>query len=103
GATLTLCITILMLLNPFLIHDVGFLFSFVSVAGLVYFPKCFEDIRSKYLKESVLPTLTCMLFTLPISVIFFKKFSAISLISNIIAVPIISSSIYWGLVGTVLN
>ena len=103
GATLTLCITILMLLNPFLIHDVGFLFSFASVVGLVYFPKCFENIRSKYLKESVLPTLTCMLFTLPISVIFFKKFSAISLISNIIVVPIISSSIYWGLVGTVLN
>lgn len=102
-ATLILCVTLLFLFNPFLIHDVGFLFSFASVVGLIFFPKCFEAIKSKYVKESVLPTLSCMLFTLPISVIFFKKFSAISLISNIIAVPIISSSIYWGLAGTVLN
>lgn len=103
GATLVLCVTLLMLLNPFLIHDIGFLFSFTSVVGLMFFPKCFEGIKSKYIKESILPTVTCMLFTLPISVMFFKKFSAISLISNIIAVPIISSSIYWGLIGTVLN
>ncbi len=103
GATLILCITVLMLLNPFLIHDVGFLFSFASVVGLIFFPKCFESIKAKYVKESVLPTLTCMLFTLPISVMFFKKFSAISLVSNIIAVPIISSSIYWGLIGTIVN
>jgi len=78
AATLILCVTLLFLFNPFLIHDVGFLFSFASVVGLIFFPKCFEAIKSKYVKESVLPTLSCMLFTLPISVIFFKKFAKFS-------------------------
>lgn len=103
GGGLMLCATVLILINPFIIHDVGFLFSFVSVLGLIYFPKCFESIRSKYIKESILPTVTCILFTLPISVIFFGKMSAISLISNIIVIPIISQTIFWGLGITVIN
>ncbi len=103
GATLILCITVLMLLNPFLIYDVGFLFSFASVTGLIFLPKCFENLRSKFLKESVLTTLTCILFTLPISVIFFGKVSAISLLSNLIVLPIVSSTIFWGLISTILN
>lgn len=103
GAVLLICITVLILINPFLIHDVGFLFSFASVTGLIFFPKCFKSLKSKFLKESVLPTLTCILFTLPISVIFFEKVSVISLISNIVILPIISSTIFWGLISTFIN
>ena len=103
GATLILCATVLISLNPFLIHDVGFLFSFASVTGLIFLPKCFENIKSKFLKESVLTTLTCILFTLPISVIFFGKVSVISLLSNMIVLPIISSTIFWGLGVTLIN
>lgn len=103
GAALILCVTVLILINPFIIHDVGFLFSFASVVGLIFFPRCFENIKSKYFKDSVLPTLTCILFTLPISVIFFGKVSVISIISNIIVLPIISQTIFWGLGITLIN
>ena len=103
GATLILCITILIFFNPFLIYDVGFLFSFASVMGLLFLPKCFENIKSKFLKESVLTTLTCILFTLPISVIFFGKVSIISLMSNVVVLPIINSTIFWGSGVTLLN
>ena len=103
GGALVLCATVLILINPFLIYDVGFLFSFASVVGLIYFPKCFESLKSKFVKENVLPTLTCILFTLPISVMFFGKVSIISLISNIVILPIIGSTIFWGLGITVVN
>lgn len=103
GATVIFCATLLILLNPFLIHDVGFLFSFASVIGLIFFPKCFENIKSSFLKDSILPSLTCILFTIPISIAFFGKVSVISLLSNIVIVPIISSSIFWGLGATVIN
>jgi len=103
GATLILCVTVLISLNPFIIYDVGFLFSFASVTGLIFLPKCFENIKSKFLKESILTTLTCILFTLPISVIFFGKISVISLLSNIIVLPIINSTIFWGLGVTLIN
>jgi len=103
GGVLILCATVLILINPFIIYDVGFLFSFASVIGLIFIPKCFEDIKSKYFKEGILPTVTCILFTLPISVIFFGKVSVISIISNIIVLPIISQTIFWGLGITLLN
>lgn len=103
SASLILCITILILLNPFLIHDVGFLFSFVSVTGLMFLPKCFEYIKSKFFKESILTTLTCILFTLPISVIFFGKVSSVSLVSNVLVIPVINSTIFWGIWVTLIN
>lgn len=103
AVSLILCITVLILLNPFLIYDVGFLFSFVSVTGLMFLPKCFEYIKSKFLKESVLTTLTCILFTLPISVMFFGKVSGISLLSNILVVPIVNSTMFWGIWVTLIN
>jgi competence protein ComEC len=103
GATVIFCATLLVLLNPFLIHDVGFLFSFASVIGLIFFPKCFENIKYSFIKDSILPTITCILFTIPISVAFFGKVSVISLLSNIVIVPIIGSSIFWGLGATVIN
>lgn len=103
SATILFCAVILILLNPFLIHDVGFLFSLASVVGLIFFPKCFNGIKSTFLKENVLPSLTCILFTIPISIAFFGKVSVISLISNIVIVPIIGSSIFWGIGATVVN
>ena len=103
GAVLILCITVLILLNPFLIHDVGFLFSFTSVMGLLFLPKCFKGIKAKFLKESILTTLTCIFCTLPISVIFFGKVSVISLVSNIVVLPIINGTIFWGLGTTLIN
>jgi len=103
AATVLFCAVILILLNPFLIHDVGFLFSLASVVGLIFLPKCFNGIKSAFLKNSILPSLTCILFTLPISVAFFGKVSVISLLSNIVILPIIGSSIFWGIGATVVN
>ncbi|NLZ24423.1 ComEC family competence protein [Candidatus Dojkabacteria bacterium] len=103
GICLLLCITVLLMLNPFLIHDVGFLFSFVCTTGLIFFTRCFQKIKRNPFLSSILPTLTCLLFSLPLSLIYFKKFSIVSLLSNSIAVPIVNSTIFWGLGSTLLN
>jgi ComEC/Rec2-related protein len=103
GICLLLCITALLMFNPFLIHDVGFLFSLSSSAGLIFFSRCFKDIKWKFVESNILPTLTCILFTLPISLAFFGKVSLISILSNSIVVPIINSTIFWGLGITFLN
>lgn len=103
GATLILCVALLILVNPFIIYDIGFLFSFVSVFGLMFLPKCFENVRSKFFKDSILPTLTSILFTIPISVSFFGKVSLISILMNIIVVPVLASTIFWGLLSTIIG
>ena len=103
GIALIFCATVMILLNPFLIHDLGFLFSFSSTMGLIFFSKCFLGVKSKFLKDSFLPTLTCLIFTLPISIFFFGKVSIVSIISNIIIIPIVNSTMFWGLGATIIN
>jgi ComEC/Rec2-related protein len=98
------CATLLLLLNPFLIHDIGFLLSLLSTVGLIFFPKCFESYKIlPFIKESVLPTMTCVLFTLPIVIMFFGKVSIVSVLTNVLVVPIIQSTIFWGLGITIIN
>lgn len=94
--SLLLCITFLTLLNPLIIYDIGFLLSVFSTLGLIIFPKCFS-IQNKFLKDSLLPTISCFLFTLPITVLFFKKISIISILSNLLVGPILEGTVYWGL------
>ena len=102
AVTITVCVTLLISLNPFIIYDIGFLLSLFSTVGLIFFPNCFK-FTSKWVKESILPTLTCIIFTLPIVVHFFGKISLVSMLSNLLATPIIQSTIYWGLAITSLT
>lgn len=102
AVAITVCVTLLISLNPFIIYDIGFLLSLFSTVGLIFFPNCFK-ISSKWVKDSILPTLTCIIFTLPIVVYFFGKISLVSMLSNLLATPIIQSTIYWGLAITSLT
>lgn len=102
AVAIVVCVTLLISLNPFIIYDIGFLLSLFSTVGLIFFPNCFK-ISSKWVKDSILPTLTCIIFTLPIVVYFFGKISLVSMLSNLLATPIIQSTIYWGLAITSLT
>ncbi len=100
--SLLLCITFITLLNPLIIYDIGFLLSVFSTLGLIIFPKCFST-KNKFIKDSLLPTISCFLFTLPIVILFFKKVSIISILSNILVGPIIEGTVYWGLATVFLS
>lgn len=102
GILILFCITVLIVLNPFVIHDIGFLLSSSSTVGLIFFPKCFKC-KSRWIEQSFLPTFTCALFTLPVVIYFFGKISVVSIASNILAAPVIQSTIYWGIFATVFN
>lgn len=102
GVLILFCITILIVINPFIIHDIGFLLSSSATVGLIFFPKCF-GIKNKWIKENLLPTVTCTLFTLPVVISFFKKVSIISILSNIVAAPIVQSTILWGILANIFK
>lgn len=102
GVAIAVCVTLLISLNPFIIYDIGFLLSLSSTVGLIFFPNCFKSL-SKVVKENILPTLTCIIFTLPIVISFFSKISLVSMLSNLLATPIIQTTIYWGLAITFLT
>lgn len=92
--TLLLSAFILLLFNPYLIKDVGFLLSYCAVFGIMYlYPKLQKlyVFKNKILQASwsgVLMSVSATLFTLPISLYFFHQFPLWFVFSNMIIIPI---------------
>ena len=96
GATTTrifiYAIVLILLLNPFFILDIGFLYSSLTSFGLILF--------SDYLKTSnkVLAlfkvSLIALLFSLPITINNFYEYNFLSILANIVIVRLVSTIIY---------
>lgn len=102
GILIVFCITVLVLIKPSVIYDIGFLLSSSATLGLIFFPKCF-NFKSKWVNDSLIPTITCTIFTLPVVMFFFNKISLASVLSNLIAAPIVQSTLGWGVLAILLN
>ena len=85
-------IVLILLLNPFFILDIGFLYSSLTSFGLILF--------SDYLKTSnkvlalLRVSLIALLFSLPITINNFYEYNFLSILANIIIVPLVSTIIY---------
>jgi competence protein ComEC len=92
--TLLLSAFLLLLFNPYLIQDVGFLLSYLAVFGIMYlYPVLarlysFENKILQWLWTSVLISIAATLFTLPISLYFFHQFPLWFVFSNLLIIPI---------------
>lgn len=92
--TLFLSAFLLLLYNPYLIKDVGFLLSYCAVFGIMYFYPIlnkwyvFESKLLQWLWTSVLISVAATLFTLPISLYYFHQFPIWFALSNLIIIPI---------------
>jgi len=90
------------LFNPFALSDVGFLLSISAVFGLVYIMPILVSLKEKvtkkykFLDDFVLPTLSCTLSTLPLSVFTFKTFSIWSVPVNTLVLPVVESTMLFG-------
>ena len=88
--------------NPFSIsYDVSFHLSFLAVLSILYlYPIIYDKLyflsSYKFLRESIAISFSAMIFTLPISIVFFWQFSVVWFISNIfVALLIPFSMLYW--------
>ncbi len=92
--TLLLSAFILLLFNPYLIKDVGFLLSYFAVFGIMYFYPtlhkiyAFENPILQWLWSGALVSVAATLFTLPITLYFFHQFPVWFILSNAIIIPI---------------
>lgn len=84
---LYLIFVLLLIINPFYLYDLGFVYSFLSSFGLILFSK---KIKGNYFKKLFLVSMITFLFSLPISISNFYKFNLLAVFSNIVIVPIIS-------------
>jgi competence protein ComEC len=97
---------IIMVVDPRQLFDAGFILSYGAILSIViFYPKLVELLNNfkfykslndskliyKFLRSSillVLGTLAAQIGTLPITALMFKKISIISLITNLVAIPV---------------
>lgn len=104
-----LCLTALVLLcfNPAWLLDVGFQLSFGAVAGLVWlYPKLknyFCSCLPVILGEAMALTVAAQLAMLPFLIGYFHQLPLISLVSNIVLVPVLEVASLVALLGLALD
>lgn len=95
---------ILLVADPFLVHDVGFQLSYLAVAGimLLYKPVYGLFVATSWLGEKIWSilsvSLAAQIITLPITLYTFHQFPNYFLITNIMIVPLSSVIIYCGVI-----
>ena len=98
----------MLLINPLLLfYDVGFQLSFLACFGMIYLSPIFLNLFKSFLNEKfinlqsmVSTTLAAQAFTLPIMVYNFGNISFISIITNILALPVVYPLMVFGFVST---
>jgi competence protein ComEC len=94
----------LLLLDPFLIMDVGFQLSYLAVLGITYlYPRIYElkEVKGKaldYLWQLTSMSLAAQLVTFPLSIFYFHQFPTYFLLANILLIPITIVAMYAGIV-----
>ena len=107
--TLVLSAFILLLYNPFLIVDVGFLLSYFAVFGILYLYPILDSllfIEHKILKwfwSSCLISIAATVFTLPITLYYFHQFPIWFVFSNLIIIPVSLIVMFLALCVVLLN
>ncbi len=89
----TFAAAIILFANPYSIFDVGFLLSFSAVIGIRLFTSHINSILHKIIPGFVADvlgvTLCAQIATLPVMVYVFNSISLVSLLTNIIVVPVV--------------
>jgi len=95
--------SVMLLINPLLIYDIGFQLSFLAVVGLIYIFPILEKVTKRVpdffkLKSLILITISAQISTLPVILYHFGRFSLIAPLANILVVPLLPLIMILGLV-----
>ncbi len=104
----------MLLINPlFLIYDLGFIFSFAAVIGIVYIGQWTNHIRfdgniayrwlTRILHDYVFPSIGASMMVVPFLLFFTGKFNLTSIVANILVVPLTPIIMIGGWITTVLQ
>lgn len=111
--TTPLVCLIFVFLDPLVILDVGFALSVSAILGLTYILPVLEKgkevvikglskkkkdskLKLQFLDDYILPTLSCTISTLPVSIFNFKTLSIWSLPVNAVVLPVVEGTMLWG-------
>ncbi len=84
---LYLLFLILVIINPFYVYDLGFIYSFLTSFGLILFSK---KITGNYIVTLLKVSTIAFLFSLPVTLSNFYDFNILTIFNNILIVPLVS-------------
>lgn len=99
---------LMLAINPKFIFDAGFQLSFASVLGIIYIYQLLKERFNKLpsffgLRDIIFITIAAQIAVLPLSLYYFKRLPLVSLLANILVLPILSLVISLGLVSLLLG
>ena len=105
--SLSIALVVMLLRNPyFLAYDIGFIFSFCAIIGLIYmdqYVKLPRHFLLQPLRAYLLPSLGATLGVLPSLLFFTGQINLIWLFANILVVPLLPFVMIYGFVSTRLH
>lgn len=99
--SLSLAALIILLINPLILYDAGFLLSFVVTFFIIYLSPIFQELFSgiaDWIRRPLSVSLAAWLGIFPLSTYFFYKVSLIAIISNIVIVPLAGIAVILGFI-----
>lgn len=92
---------LILLLNPLILYDAGFLLSFIVTFFIINLSPIFQELFSKivaWIKNPLAVSTAAWIGIFPLSAYFFTKVSIISIVSNILIVPLTVVAVILGFV-----
>ncbi|HVI69710.1 MAG TPA: ComEC/Rec2 family competence protein [Magnetospirillaceae bacterium] len=92
---LSLAAAVTALINPLYVwSDIGWWLSFLAFAGVMLFApllqrRIFGEREPRFIGQIIIETLSAQLLTLPLIMMIFNTFSVLSLVANILVVPLV--------------
>ena len=88
---LFLTMFVILMINPFNIYEVGFLYSFITVFSIFY---CSNNITGNYFAKLLKTSFIIFVFTLPITASLNFEINLFSIFNNLIFIPLVTFVIY---------
>ena len=106
--TISIALLLTLLNNPFAIFDVGLQLSYLATLSIIIFyskftQKQFDNKVKQYLYESAMLTLSANILILPITIYEFNTIPINSIISNLLAGPLLGICIILGMFTVILS
>ena len=86
-----ICISLLLIFNPYYIYDIGFLYSSIITYALLRYQNI---LKGNYLISLIKISILALAFSLPITIMNNYEINVLSFINNIFFVPLVSVVIY---------
>ena len=94
GLDLMLIVLIIaILINPFIIYDMGFQFSYSISFTLVVFGKKFTRLKKKW-QQNLTTSVICFLVSFPICIYYYSTINILSILLNLLMIPLVSIIVF---------